>query len=102
MIDLKEPCTHTFSLADLDKGEGLKKLIEYEKEVFGNNFPAALLVLGGTALAAHYEQLSHSFHVPPIMALGEPITCKSTAVETALSLFGVKDCVGGNIITFTL
>ena len=76
------------------------KLLDFQEKAFGENFPAALLVLRGTALAVHYEQLSNTFHVPPIMALGEPITAKSTAVETALSMFGMQDCVGGNSNSF--
>lgn len=76
------------------------KLLDFQEKAFGENFPAALLVLGGTALAVHYEQLSNTFHVPPIMALGEPKTATSTAVETALSMFGMQDCVGGNSNSF--
>lgn len=76
------------------------KLLDFQEKAFGENFPAALLVLGGIALAVHYEQLSNTFPVPPIMALGEPITAKSTAVETALSMFGMQDCVGGNSNSF--
>ena len=43
------------------------KLLDFQEKAFGENFPAALLVLGGTALAVHYEQLSNTFHVPPII-----------------------------------
>ena len=59
--------------------------------------PAALLVMGGTGMALHYEVLSKIIGgVPPILAVGHPISGKSTAVAAALSLLDQRESIGGN------
>ena len=58
--------------------------------------PAALLVLGGTGMSFHYTLLSKIIGgVPPTLAVGDPISGKSTAVAGALSVFDQRDSIGG-------
>lgn len=83
----------------MDDGSALRKLIELQESVFGSNFPSALLVLGGLGISTHYEYLSNKLRgVPLTLALGEPISQKSTAVECALALFGISNCIGGKLL----
>ena len=35
---------------------------------------------------------------PPTLAVGNPVSGTSTAIEAALSLFNQKDCIGGKFI----
>lgn len=62
----------------------------------GNNFASALLVLGGVGLAVHFEQLTRLYDgVPLIMAHGEPVSGKSTAVQCAMAVIGQEEKIGG-------
>ena len=65
----------------------------------GDNFPSALLVLGGVGLAVHYEQLASIYDgVPLIMAYGNPVTGKSSAVQAAMAVIGQERKIGGENI----
>ena len=64
------------------------------------NFPSALLILGGLGVAVHYEQLIQSYEgVPIIMAYGHPVSGKSTAVHAAMALIGQEDNIGGKSLS---
>ncbi len=64
---------------------------------FGPDISAVLLVLGGTGMAFHYKLLNEIMGgVPPTLAVGDPVSGKSAAVEAALSLFDQRECIGGN------
>jgi hypothetical protein len=80
----------------LDQGQTLKSLIQQLVSFFDDDIYAALLVLGGTAMSFHYDLL-HSLigGVPITMAIGDPVSGKSTAVEAALALFDERESVGG-------
>ena len=64
---------------NLDNGESLEALILSMEAFFGGDIPAALLVI-------------------VILAVGDPISGNSTAMETDLSLFNQRDCTGGKYI----
>ena len=85
----------TFLSGDLDAGEALKKLLMLLEPFFGNDIYAALLVLGGVAMAFHY-QLLHDYvgGVPPTIAIGDPVSGKSTAIEAAMAIFGHRESTG--------
>lgn len=81
---------------DLDGGESIAKLIQHQENFCGPDTPATLLILGGTAMSFHYQLLNRMLRgVPVTMAVGEPVSGKSTAVEAAMSVFGVRKCIGG-------
>lgn len=64
------------------------------------NFPAALLLVGGTGLALHYEKLSSLYDgVPLVMAYGLPVSGKSLSVQIAMSIIGKMTSIGGKVNT---
>ena len=72
------------------------KLIDVQKRYMGKNFASALFVLGGVGLAVHFEQLTSLYDgIPIIMAYGEPVTGKSTAVRCAMAVIGQDEKIGG-------
>ena len=76
----------------------MKDLIKIQEKYLGDNFPAALLMLGGMGVAIHYEQLAALYDgVPLIMAFGDPVSGKSLAAEMAMSLFSGGACIGGTV-----
>jgi hypothetical protein len=69
-----------------------------KREYMKKNFEATLLVLGGLGLARHYKMVSGPYDgVPLIMAYGEPVSGKSTAVEFAMALIGQFERIGGTL-----
>ena len=47
-------------------------------------------------MAFHYQQLTKLVGgVPPTLAVGDPVSGKSTAVECAMALFNQRECIGG-------
>ena len=82
----------------MDSGETLKEMILTMETFFGADIAAVLLVLGGTGMSFHYRLLNTIMGgVPPTLAVGDPVSGKSTAVEAALSLFDQRECIGGNV-----
>ena len=62
-----------------------------------DNFPSALLILGGVGVGVHYEQIVKLYGgVPIIMAYGHPVSGKSTTVNAAMAVIGQQDNIGGN------
>ena len=50
-------------------------------------------------MAFYFQQLCDLVGgVPPTLAVGDPVSGKSTAVECALALFNQRECTGGNNI----
>ena len=68
---------------------------------FGPDISAVLLVLGGAGMAFHYKLLTEIMGgVPLTLAVGDPVSGKSAAVEAALSLFDQRECIGGIFFPF--
>ena len=66
---------------------------------YDEDISAVVLVLGGAAMAFHYQQLTKLVGgVPPTLAVGDPVSGKSTAVECAMALFNQRECIGGKSI----
>lgn len=56
-------------------------------------------MLGGAGMAFHYKLLSEIMgDVPPTLAVGDPVSGKSTEMEAALSLFDQRKCIGGILL----
>ena len=88
-------------LGELDNGASLREMILNQEEFFGPDMPSALLVLGGTAMSFHYQSLQNVMKgVPVTMALGDPVSGKSSAVEASMSLFNVREAIGGKHAIF--
>ena len=55
-----------------------------------------LLVIGGTGMAFHYKLLNETTGGdPPTLAVGDPVSGKSTVVDAASSVFDQTVCAGG-------
>ncbi|XP_067020202.1 uncharacterized protein [Acropora muricata] len=89
-------CCSTYDYrGDIDNGESLRQVISNLETFYGDDISAVLLVLGGTAMAFHYQQLTKLVGgVPPTIAVGDPVSGKSTAVECAMALFNQRECIG--------
>ncbi|CAB4026318.1 Hypothetical predicted protein, partial [Paramuricea clavata] len=79
----------------LDQGQMLKSLIQQLVSFIDDDINVALLVVGGTVMSFHYDLL-HSLigGVPITMAIGDPVSGKSTTVEAMLALFDERESVG--------
>jgi hypothetical protein len=67
---------------------------------FDDDIHAALLVLGGVTMAFHFELLYSSLGgVPPTLAIGDPVSGKSKAVEAAMAIFDERDSIGCKLYT---
>lgn len=83
-------------VGELDNGETLKAMITSLETFFDADIAAVLLVMGGAGMAFHYKLLNEEIGgVPPTLAVGDPVSGKSTAVEAALSVFDQRECIGG-------
>ena len=82
--------------------DGLRDLIIALENVYGQNFPAALLMLGSALLALHYESLQDRGHkIPAAIAIGNVSLGKSLSAEAALSIMGVHETNKMKLITDT-
>lgn len=73
--------------------KSLSKLIDAFEKVYGNNFSAAIVLLGAGALAVHYELINkHGNKVPAAIACGNVALGKSDATEAALAPVGAQKC----------
>lgn len=71
----------------------LTKLIDALEKVYGNNFPAAVTLLGAGVLALHYESINKQGNkVPAAIACGNVALGKSDATEAALAPMGAHKC----------
>eukprot|EP00794_Sanderia_malayensis_P013183 gene13183-14531_t len=64
-----------------------------ERGVGKNNTISTILILGGICLGIHYNTLD--MDVPPVLALGHPVSGKSQAMEVGMALLGMLGSVGG-------
>lgn len=70
--------------------EGLLSLIKALKDVYHENLPSALLMLGAETLAMHYSVLQDKcVQVPAALAIGNVSMGKTKSAEAALSLVGM-------------
>ena len=70
--------------------DGLVSLITALKDVYQENLPAALLMLGAESLAMHYSVLQdNGVQVPAALAIGNVSLGKTKSAEAALSLVGM-------------
>ena len=70
----------------------LGDLIDALKNVFGRNFPAALLMIGAELLSVHYEAIyEQGGKIPATIAHGNVSLGKSMSTEASLSLLGVHE-----------
>jgi hypothetical protein len=87
------------AVGDVDGGKSLVELIRLMQHYMKANFLATLLVLGGLGIGIHYEKLNKKSDrgVLLIMAYGQPVSGKSTAVSIAMpmSIIGHKTSIGG-------
>ncbi|KAK3727611.1 hypothetical protein QZH41_005995 [Actinostola sp. cb2023] len=64
----------------LDNGESMAHLFQLQQEAIGsNNAMSDMLVMGGIALGLHYGSLTVG--VPPVLALGYPVSGKEDAAQ---------------------
>jgi hypothetical protein len=78
------------TLKTLDGGESIRNLILSMKDLFGENFFNSLFMLAGMAMSVHAELIYKQRHaMPMVIAIGEPKSGKSTALECAASMTGV-------------
>ena len=93
--------TVVIAVGDLDGGKSLVELIRLMQHYMKANFLATLLVLGGLGIGIHYEKLNKKSDrgVLLIMAYGQPVSGKSTAVSIAMpmsiNILGHKTSIGG-------
>ena len=82
---------HLFFPAEFDEGEGLKKLLEAEKELFKNNFPQVALAHAASSIEANYDLVVNEFDgcATPVLK-GQPVSGKTTALKAVMSVFGEK------------
>ena len=79
----------------MDGGESLKQMVDQMEKFFDDDIHAALLVLGGVAMSFHFELLHNSLGgVPSTLAVGDPVSGKSKAVEAAMAIFDERDSIG--------
>lgn len=75
----------------------MSSLLQELELFFGADIYSALLVIGGAAMAFHFKLLHKHFGgVPITVAIGDPVSGKSTAVQSAMALFNQTDSIGGN------
>ena len=75
-------------------------MVHQMQTFFDDDIHAALLVLGGVAMAFHFELLHNSLGgVPPTIAIGDPVSGKSKAVEAAMAIFDERDSIGCKLYT---
>lgn len=71
-------------------------MISNLESFYGGDISGVPLVLGGTAVAFHYQQLTMLVGgVPPTLVVGDPVSGKSAAIECAMALFNQRECIGG-------
>ena len=57
-----------------------------------------MLVMGGVAMSFHFDLLYNTMGgVPITVAIGDPVSGKSTAVEAAMAIFNQRDSIGGKL-----
>lgn len=70
----------------------LQPLVKALEVHLAHNFYPCLLLIGSAALVLHYQEFIEKLRFCPIpIAFGPSGTCKTTALETALSLFGANE-----------
>lgn len=91
--------TKSISISELDDGASLANVIQLLKEIYeGPNFISALLIIGGTALSCHFSGEGQNLEISPIVAIGSPVTAKTTAVKAAFSVLGQHNCKHGKYV----
>ena len=75
-------------------------MVHQLQKFFDDDIHAALLVLGGVAMAFHFQLLHNSLGgVPPSLAIGDPVSGKSKAVEAAMAIFDERESIGCELYT---
>ena len=74
-------------------------MVHQLEKFFEDDIHAALLVLGGVAMSFHFKLLHNSGGVPPTLAIGDPVSGKSKAVEAAMAIFDEQDSIGCKLYT---
>ncbi len=93
MVFRRHYCKVYFCSGVLDDGEALRRILKIQQEVVGNNNAmSTLLVVGGISLGVHYNYLD--MDVPPVLALGHPVSGKSKAAEIGMALLGMLETIG--------
>ena len=76
----------------------LSPLLETLEARLGHNFYPAILCIASTGMCLHYQQFIQKMRYFPIpVAFGPSGTCKTTALESALSLLGAQKRVFSKI-----
>ena len=76
------------------KGKALKSwsYVLSLEPFFGNDIYGALFVIGGVAMSFHFTLLHNLIGgVPPVIAIGDLVPGKSTAVEAAMAIFEQRE-----------
>ena len=75
-------------------------MVHQLQKFFDDDIHAALLVLGGVAMAFHFQLLHNSLGgVPPSLAIGDPVSGKSKAVEAAMAIFDERESIECELYT---
>jgi predicted ATPase len=54
--------------------------------------------MGGVAMSFHFDLLYNTMGgVPITVAIGDPVSGKSTAVEAAMAIFNQRDSIGSKL-----
>ncbi|XP_068722173.1 uncharacterized protein [Montipora capricornis] len=80
--------------------DGMQQLVKAMREFLGENFMSGIMLIGALVLSLHYEMLIDYFDCTPMaIAVGEPQSGKTTALNSVLSLIGSK--IFANETTYT-
>lgn len=75
---------------------GLQELVKAMKGFLGDNYMSAAMMVGALVLSLHYETLIEEYDCTPMaIAVGEPQSGKTTALNAVLSLIGAKIFANG-------
>lgn len=98
---LVERISPPITISTLDRGEALRELLLAMGGLFGENYYSSLCMIAGMAMSVHAELIHKQRHaMPMVMAVGEPKSGKSTALECATSLVGIGVFATGSGIGF--
>ena len=79
--------------------DGMQQLVKAMREFLGENFMSGIMLIGALVLSLHYEMLIDYFDCTPMaIAVGEPQSGKTTALNSVLSLIGSKIFANGECI----
>ncbi len=81
-----------FSFAGVPTGarDAIRKVVLFMKSEMGSNYEASLLLMARMIMSVHFDKLSNEekVKVPATFVVGDPISCKSKALDLVLAFTG--------------